>query len=181
MAHCFTGPLPRHLYVHVDTAFTHKEPHGFVPAVWFALSSWPARAWGCTVLLECGAIYRNLPPHALAFTPEPAGWDIYHAQLWDCYGWDWTANLYPYLEGTDVLCRIDGNDYPGQYLFSVAPMGDAYSASPDQSKEFTFVQLENGRLTIQPTDRLLIREASFTSNVQWPTGLKRQTEIFAAE
>ena len=32
-----TGQLPRHQYVWIDTNFTHKEPHGFIPAVWFGL------------------------------------------------------------------------------------------------------------------------------------------------
>lgn len=61
------GQLPHHQYVHVDTAFTHKAPEvSSTPAVWFGLVSYPGRAWGCTVLLESGAVYRNLPLHALA-------------------------------------------------------------------------------------------------------------------
>ena len=63
----FTKNLPKHLYLNVDTAFTHKHPQGYMPAIWFAITSTPGRAWGCHVLLENGAIYRNLPLHALHF------------------------------------------------------------------------------------------------------------------
>jgi hypothetical protein len=159
-----TGPLPRHRYIWVDSAFIYKESRGFIPAVWFALASWPGRAWGCTVVLECGACYRNLPPHALAFDPAPAEfWTIYDAQRWDCYGWKWSANAYPYLDSQRVIARLsDGNQCNGDYLFSVAPADDGFSAEPGQNKEFTFIALDNGRLTIQPTDYL--RNAPVTTS-----------------
>jgi hypothetical protein len=71
----------------------------------------------------------------------------------------------------------------GEYLFSVAPVGDPYSAYPEQSKEFTFVRLENDRITVQPTDRLIFRERSFTVNptMEFPRGLVRQTEVWTTE
>jgi hypothetical protein len=178
----YTGPLPRHRYVYVDTTFTHREPQGFVPAVWFALASWPSRAWGCSVVLECGACYRNLPPHALAFCPDPEpDWPLQRAQRWDCYGWKWAANDYPYLSGQRVLARPErGLELPGDYLFSVAPLDDGFSAEPGQNKEFTFIALHNGRLTIQPTDHVLIADLSFC-RPEWPKGLKRQDATYSAE
>ena len=82
-----SGQLPRHRYVLVDSVFTHTTPCGFVPAVWFGLVSNAGRAWGCTVMLESGAVYRALPPHAIAFTEYPTpNWTIQDAQTWDCYG-----------------------------------------------------------------------------------------------
>ena len=178
----FTGPLPRHRYLWVDSAFIYKESRGFIPAVWFALASWPGRAWGCTVVLECGACYRNLPPHALAFDPAPAEfWTIYDAQRWDCYGWKWSANAYPYLDSQRVIARLsDLKECTGDYLFSVAPADDGFSAEPSQNKEFTFIALDNGRLTIQPTDYVLFADTSFTTP-EWPTGLKRQRDIHSCE
>jgi hypothetical protein len=179
----YTGPLPRHRYIWVDSAFTHREPTiGFIPAVWFALASWPGRAWGCTVVLECGACFRNLPPHALAFDPDPAPeWTLHDAQRWDCYGWRWAANAYPYLESQRVIARHRaGAEAPGDYLFSVAPADDGFSAEPGQNKEFTFIALDNGRLTIQPTDYVLFADKSFTTP-QWPTVMKRQREVYSCE
>jgi hypothetical protein len=61
-------------------------------------------------------------------------------------------------------------------------VGDAFSESPDQSKEFTFVKLINGRFTVQPTDYLIFEDKSFTThNWEWPHGFKRQTEIYSCE
>jgi len=52
----------------------------------------------------------------------------------------------------------------------------------EQAKEFHFVKLCNGRLTIQPTDHIVFRERSFTvADLDFPKGLKRQTEIWSCE
>lgn len=188
MRYTLVGELPHHLYVWVDTSFTHKEPAGFIPAVWFGLVAYPGRTWGCTVMLESGAVYRNLPPHALAFDLSPDPWLAGHAQRWDCYGWDFTVIEYSYLRGLDCKVRVDSSaeltvdKLEGQYLFTAAPVGDAFSAQPEQAKEFHFIRLDNGRLTIQPTDFIVFRERSFTDNkLEFPVGLKRQVEIYYCE
>jgi hypothetical protein len=178
------GSLPYHQYVWVDTAFTHREPQGFLPAVWFGLVSFPGRMWGCNVLFENGAIYRNVPVHALASSSEPAKtvWTAQEAQQWDCYGHAWSAVRYEYLRSLRCQVKAKDSSHRGSYLCTVAPIGDAFSEAPDQSKEFTFVELENGRYTVQPTDRIIFEERSFTRhNWEWPTGFKRQTEIYSCE
>ena len=181
----FLGSLPKHQYVWVDTTLTHKEPCGFAPAVWFGLTSHPGRMWGCNVLYENGAIYRNVPLHALAHIPHPwtgNPWTEDQAQRWDCYGHDWSAHEYSYLRGLRCNARCGGETLAGEYLFTVAPVNDAFSESPDQSKEFTFVKLVNGHFTVQPTDHLLFEERSFTRhNWEWPSGFKRQHEVYSCE
>lgn len=175
------GQLPRHQYVWVDTQFTHTKPIGFIPAVWFGLVSHPGRAWGCSVLLECGAIYRNLPPHAIAFDQEPARWTVGEAQTWDCYGIGFTTIEYEYLKGLDCAVIYPNGAMAGQYLFTAAHVGDGFSEYPEQNKEFLFVRLDNGRLTIQPTNHVVITDKSFTDPDKRPVGLKRQTEVYTAE
>jgi len=180
-----TGQLPRHLYVWVDTNHTHKEPYGFVPAVWYGLVSYPGRMWGCTVMLESGAIYRNLPAHAIAFNPTPfseENWTEQDAQTWDCYGYGFTALEYDYLKGLECRARANGQEHTGKYLFTVAPVGDGFSAAPEQAKEFIFLATDSGRLTVQPTNHVVFRERSFTDNLlKFPEGLKRQDLIWTAE
>jgi hypothetical protein len=191
MTYSLTGQLARHLYCYVDSSFTHKESVGFVPCVWFGLVSYPGRMWGCTVMLESGAIYRNVPPHAIAFCEKPKGistehfgkyrWEPKDAQTWDCYGTDFTVLEYNYLQGLDCEVMANKEVFNGTYLFTVAPVGDAYSAAPEQAKEFVFVKLDNGRLTIQPTNNVLFTDRSFTNDEGWPKGLKRQTATWSCE
>lgn len=184
MRYSLVGEIPRHHYVFVDSGFTHTSPQGLIPAVWFGLVSYPGRVWGLTVMLESGAVYRNLPPHALSFydTPAPVEWGVKDCQTWDCYGVDWTAIEYSYLSGLGCKVRANGLEYEGEYLFSVAPIGDGFSAYPEQAKEFSFIRLSNGRLTIQPTNHIVFRESSFTgAGLAFPKGLKRQSEIWQVE
>ena len=184
--HSLIGPLPRHLYVYVDTRFTGRTaecPARYQPAVWFGLVSTPGRMWGCTVLLENGAVYRNLPPHALAMSWHPDDpWTAQDAQTWDCYGTDFSAVEYPYLAGLRCLAKTGATTFKGRYLFSIAPVGDGFSAQPEQAKELHFLELENGRLTIQPTDRVVYQEKSFTTGLlAFPKGLRPQTEVYRCE
>lgn len=177
------GELPRHLYCYVDSKFTHQELQGFIPCVWFGLVSFPGRLWGCTVMLENGAIYRNVPAHGIAFIkqPEPL-WYTEEAQAWDCYGERFTTLEYQYLSGLDCKVALPSGAYVGSYLFTAAPIGDAFSAYPEQAKEFCFIQLDNGRLTIQPTNHVVFRDKSFTSDkLELPKGLKRQVEVYSCE
>jgi hypothetical protein len=89
---------------------------------------------------------------------------------------------YDYLKGLEGLVKTDRDDCLGEYLFSVAHVGDGYSAAPEQAKEFVFMKLDNGRLTIQPTNHIVFRERSFTGDVlEFPVGLKRQTDIWSCE
>jgi hypothetical protein len=133
-------------------------------------------------MLETGAVFRSLPPHAIAFSmhsEEP--WSVTDAQMWDCYGTDFSALEYPYLSGLRCLAKAGAQQLPGQHLFSIAPIGDGFSAVPEQAKEFHFIELENGRLTIQPTDRVVYEDKSFTGPLAFPHGLARQTEVYSCE
>lgn len=177
-----TGPLPHHIQVWVRRSFIEDDVRSDEPsmtkAVWFGLVSQPSRAWGCTVLLESGAIYRNLPPHAIAFRKDASDPFLNQCQHWDCYGYGWSATCYPFLDSQTVL--VKDRSVSGRYLFSVQPIGDGWSRIPEQSKEFTFIQMGDGNLTIQPTDRILISDRSFT-DPEWPTWLRRQTETYSCE
>jgi hypothetical protein len=184
------GQLPRHLYVYVDTAFTHREPQGFIPAVWFGLVAHPGRMWGCTVLLggdASGACYRNLPPHALAFTADPATpWSPQDAQSWDCYGPGFVTMEYSYLKGLRTKSKTRGKEGTqiGEYLFSITPYGDPWSEFPELAKEFQVLQLANGRLTIQPTNHVVFEFEDLPFGGlpdEFPKGLKRQTEVWNSE
>lgn len=178
MIYSGSGDIPRHLYCWVDSSFVRKDAVGYEPCVWFGLHSFPGRAWGCHVMLECGAVYRGLPPHALAFRPDPAEpWDIDNAEVWDCYGTQFSTIEYAFLTGLRVGTRKHGD---GRYLFTAIPLGDGYSAEPTQSKEFMFCHLDNGRLAILPTNMVLFDDPSFTEP-DWPDDMRLTDQVWRAE
>jgi hypothetical protein len=177
----YTGaaPLPRHTYCYV-------QPHTFgnedwVRVAWFGLVSHPGRTWGCHVMLECGAVYRNVPLHKLAHKTTGTPWDPADAQTWDCYGHHFSVLEYPFLEGTRMRTRLRSKqEHTGNYLFTAIPMMDGFSLEPEQSKEFYFIKLDNGRYTAQPTNHVLVLDKSFITEANWPK-LKRQTEIWSVD
>lgn len=175
------GSLPKHRYVWVDSRNTHEEPVGWVRVNWIGLVAHPGRVWGCNVMFEFGGIYREVPPHWIAFRPNAPAWEVDQAQLWDCYGYHWTAHEYTALRGLRCRAMIKGQVYRGAYLFTVAPMEDGFSEAPEQSKEFLFIELDNGRLTIQPTNRVVFEDRSFTVEGAAIPRLKLMTKVWSCE
>jgi hypothetical protein len=173
--------LPIHKYVWVDSCFIRagrQSGSGFEKAVWFGLVSQYGRTWGLNVMLECGAIYRSLPPHAIAFCDEPEQmWAVTDAQLWDCYADKFQLHEYSYLKEMTAKTK----DHSGTYLFTAAFTDDGFTRAPEQQKEFSFIELDNGRLTIQPTNRILFEDRSFTVDSGPPKNLVTQTEIWSCE
>lgn len=181
MIYTASGSLPTHQYVWVDSSFIRHDKKGFERAVWFGLNSHPGRAWGCHVMLECGAVYRNLPPNAIAFSENPMipddGWHVTDAQVWNCYGRQFSLHCYEYLSGLRVQLADNSN---GTYLFTAIPFGDGFSDYPEQSKEFMFIRTDNDLLVIVPTNELLFIEESFTIN-DWPTDLKTMNQVYTCK
>ena len=89
MLYTGSGNIPHHIYCWVDSSFIRKDvkPNTYEPCVWFALHAKAGHSWGCHVMLECGAVWRGVPPHALAFSANPEKtWHLEDTQIWDCYG-----------------------------------------------------------------------------------------------
>lgn len=170
-----SGALPKHQYVWVQPYA--MGTNGWERAVWFGLTSYPSRAWGCHVMLKNGAVYRNLPLHHLATRPEAEPIELSKAQGWDCYGLQFSTIEYPFLSEMRVKTRIGD----GHYLFTAVPIGDGFSAEPEQSKEFFFVALDSGRIASLPTNYVLFDDRSFIDKLEFPTYLKRQTDKWSVE
>lgn len=193
MPRLFTS-LPRQLYVHVERRFI-GEGDGLERASWFGLTSIPGRSWGLSLLLECGAIYSHVPPHAIALEPwegrNRCTWSATQAQPFDCHGLDFAVHEYEQLHGREVLVRTrpwplylpssPWTNSRGLYLFTAQHYGDGYSLEPEQAKQYHFVHLEHGRLAAVPANHMLVHDGAFTEIKGWPTWLRRQTEVYAGE
>ena len=177
--------LPRHLYVKCDMEFVSDgQKQGIEDAVWFGLTAVPGRAWGCTVMLKCGALYRGLPLHALAHGEIAImDWDINDAQRWDCFGWNFTTIEYEYLMGLSCKVWIASKKTweVGRYLFTAEPYGDGFSMSPSQTKSHHFIALNNGRMTAVPGNNVLWKESSFTTPSEKPNWLRTQSQVWHGE
>lgn len=180
MLYTHAGSLPTHQYVWLEPDAIGK--HDWMRGVWFGITSYPGRAFGCHVLLECGAVYRNVPLHQIATRKDADPWTPADAQTWDAYGYQFSMIEYPFLQSMNARVKLqNGVEHDGMYVFTLVPVADPFSAAPPQSKEFYFVALDNGRYTGQPTNQVLIDDRSFVDKLEWPTFLKRQRDWHSAE
>jgi len=172
-----SGSMPNHKYIYVDRSFI-SDGVGFEEAIWFGLHSHPGRMWGCHLLLESGAFYRNVPPHAISFTKNQNNqWRPGDSQIWDCYGRKFSLLEYKYLYGLRVKLK---SGIGGKYLFTAIPYDEGFSEFPGQSKEFMFIHNDLDRLSIVPTNELLFVDKSFTEDSGWPR-LKLNDKIYSCE
>ncbi len=186
MIYSKSGDIPTHQYCYVEQSYiTNGELSGIEPCVGFGIVAYTGRVWGCQIMLKSGAVYREVPIHALCHTHTVAlnPWSPQLAQQWDCYGIEFSTLCYKYLYGLDARARCGSNqEFEGKYLFTAVPIGDAYSEAPDEAKEFQFIQLDNGRFTCQPTNRVLFIDKSFTDrDAKWPTHLRALENTYHAE
>lgn len=180
MLYTHSGSLVTHQYVWIEPDAIGK--HEWLRGVWFGITCFPGGAFGCHILLECGAVYRNVPLHKIAAEKGAPPWKPSQAQTWDAYGYQFSMIEYQFLTGMDARANLqDGTEHEGSYLFTLIPVGDAFSAAPEQAKEFYFLRLDNGRYTAQPTNQVLIEDRSFVNKLEWPTFLNRQRGWFSAE
>lgn len=178
--------IPNHQYLWVDkSVLSRGQVQGWEEAVWFGLTSVPHRAWGCTLMLKCGAIYRGTPLSALALDEvgKEQLWSIGDAQRWDCFGYNFQPIRYAYLRelDCDVWLAKRGHWMRGHYLFTAEPYEDSYSLEPSQTKSHHFIALCNGRITCVPGNNVLWHESSFTKPNGKPDWLRVQNETWHAE
>ena len=182
--HNIISSLPSgHLYAFVDrVVLSAGERNGFERCSWFGLTSIPGRAWGLQLLLECGAVYSTVPPHALAFSEQPEpNWTLQQAQRWDLPGDHFGCHVYEQLARRDVEAYVRGAWLPASYLFTARHSGDAYSQEPEQAKEYHFLRTDHDRLTILPGNCMLVHDPAFTIVRGKPDWLRVQTEVYACE
>ncbi len=109
-------------------------------------------------------MYRNIPLHQLRHRPDAVGeWSPGQAQEWDCYGERFSTLIYPYLDGIDCRAQVakDPAWFSGRYRLTAVPLADAFTHQPEQSKEFIFIALDNGRFTAQPSNRVAVLRQEF--------------------
>ena len=176
------APLPKHIYLWVDSRFTHQEPCGWQEAMWVGVTSIPGRMWGLNVIFrEGGMLYRGIPPHAVSFSKKDSPWSEGESQLWDCYSHDFTLIHNPILTGFRMLAKCKDSIHLGEYLFEATHLNDGWSHTPEQDKTFYFIRLGNGRLTILPTNRIVFEDRSFIKNMTDIPRLKLSETIFSCE
>lgn len=186
-----------HFYCYVRKEFLYNlESHHaeFEGVSVFACSSVPGTAIGFHCLTDCGAAYFRVPIHALVWrTPvatkagsgtEPEASEFLpldYLQLWDCFGYEFSVHTFDYLDGHRCKVRLKDNSIVlGSYMFSIDWMNNQFSDTPWQYKCLHMLKLENGQFALQPNNRILWHDPSFTLKSKIPD-YKVNTHVWRCE
>jgi hypothetical protein len=151
----------------------------------FAVESVPGRALGFHVLLENGALYSQLPIHALAHGQKAPFRQLAELVRWDCFGWNISTIEFTYLREVQfIVSQEKGEIEHGRYICSIDFVDDGFSDYPEQHKMFHLVGLEDGNFALVTNDKCQAIESSFvTAPFIWddPPKIERNRMIWHAE
>lgn len=157
------------------------------PCYIFAMSSIPAQAPMFHFLMEDGGLWWRMPIHAFCWKEDAPQQELDELVLWDSFSYHVSVSQFPLLK--NKTCKFTSRrrvQYSGKYLFTLDwacsdDMGDCdygFSEFPSQHKCGHVIAMDNGNFAIQPNNRLLIHDPSFTvkedlviqrlyNNTQW--------------
>ena len=118
-----------------------------------------------TVLLESGALWYELPIHAVALKEGPTI-ALPTAQMWDCLSDNWTAHCYDHLRHLNVSVKLNGNDdldpMMGDYMFTIDFMDSFYADHPGEHKTLNIIGMPTGAIVAYPNNRCVFADKTFT-------------------
>lgn len=144
--------------------YQHDGREGFQDVVIFGVQSVAGKAMTFHIMTEEGAVRSRVPIHMLAWKDTAVKKSLDHLQLWDCFGENVTVVTYDYLAQSRVQTVFkDGTKEWGSYVMTFDWFNNPYSAEPTQYKAAHLIKLDGGNFTLQPNNRLMWKDMSFTT------------------
>lgn len=168
-----TGSCPQ-LRVLVRSEFLHdmaEGPRSLIGADVVGLKSIPGRALGFHVLLRNGAVFWDLPVHAICWHPEAKRMFLQQHQLWDCFSYHFTAHRFARL--ADLRCEVRLKGKPGwclwgAYIWTIdwcsadgQVMDTGVSEFPPEHKCAHLLALDDGNFALLPNNRIRWHDEAF--------------------
>lgn len=144
--------------------FNHEEGHGeYEPGAIFGAHSVAGEALGFHFMLENGAVFSRVPVSGFCWQ-DCAHEDFNVLQMWDCFGEEISNITYVFLKHLKCKVRLKTGDVWGKYITTFDWHGNGWSETPWQYKCAHMIALETGNYALQPNNKLLWLNPSFTSH-----------------
>lgn len=163
MSHNISIP---HFYAKLreEHMYQHDGRAGLIDAVVFGAQSVAGKALTFHIMTEEGAVRSRVPIHMLVWKELEEKLPLDYLQLWDCFGYDTSITVYDYLAQARVRVTLkNGKKYWGSYMMTFDWFNNPFSEEPTQYKAGHLIKLDNGHFTLQPNNRLMWRDMSFTT------------------
>jgi hypothetical protein len=154
---------------------------GCTEAYWYGITSVPARQFLCHVMLYNGSNWYGLPLASMSTKPSHSG-TIAEAQAYDCFSYDISYIRFNFLR--DQRAKILSSE--GTYLFTIISHDNdghaPFAEFPEQAKTFTFIALDDGRITCAPNNYITwIDKALYDEDVASQKQYKRLDTVFRSQ
>jgi hypothetical protein len=141
-------------------------------------------------MMEDGGIWWRMPIHAFCWKEDAPQQELDELVLWDSFTYHVGVTAFPILK--NKTCKFTSRrrvQYSGRYLFTLdwgssTDMSDTdfgLSEFPSQHKCGHFIQMDNGNFAIQPNNRLIMHDPSFTVKEDIVINRKYNTTLWTAE
>jgi hypothetical protein len=145
----------------------------YFPVVIFGVASVQNRSPLFHFLMEDGGIWWRMPINAFCTKPNTPEVDIHDLVLWNSFSPFISVTRFANLANMRMQYRNRHKEIvKGKYLFTLDwhnaesnRLDDGYSESPGQHKCGHVIEREDGNFAIQPNNRVLLFEPSFTTKV----------------
>lgn len=141
------------------------------PCLIFGMCTIPAQAPLFHFVMEDGGLWWRMPIHAFSWKEDAEEQPLDELVLWDSFSYHVSVTQYPYLKNRNVTFTSRRRvKYGGKYLFTLdwaasTDSGDTdflFSEYPSQHKCGHFIAMDNGNFAIQPNNRLILHDPSYT-------------------
>ncbi len=148
----------------------HKD--GFetrLPCVIFGVASLPGQVPLFHFLTADGGIWWRMPISAFCHIEDAPTADLGDLCLWDSFSYQVSVNRFEFLANKRMAYRDRHNvTAEGRYLFTLDWCGTGFAEVPGQHKCGHVIARDDGNYAIQPNNRLLVFEPSFTTQYGKP-------------
>jgi len=168
-----------------------KDSHDkLFPCYIFGMSSIPSQAPLFHFIMEDGGLWWRMPIQAFCWKEDAPQQELDELVLWDSFSYHASATCFPLLK--NKTCKFISRrrvNYTGRYLFTLDwaasnDMSDTdfgLSEFPSQHKCGHVIAIDNGNFAIQPNNRLILHDPSFTVKEDLVINRKYNNTLWTAE
>ena len=140
------------------------------PCLVFGMSSIPSRTPLFHFLMEDGGIWWRMPISAFCWKNDAKAQELPELVLWDSFSYYSCATVFDVLKNKKMsYISRSGEKVFGDYMFTLDwasghanTLDTGFSEAPGQHKCGHVIRLDNGNFAIQPNNRILVHDPSFT-------------------
>lgn len=187
---CNVNIPPIECYVRGEYLRNLEDSHGtYFSALVFGFTSIPSRVPLFHFLMEDGGIWWRMPISAFCSKKDSAPMELDELVLWDCFSYNPSITTFSVLKDKRMkYTSRRGNDYYGKYMFTIDwvssdpnTVNTGFSEEPGQHKCGHVIMLDNGNYAIQPNNRVLMYDPSFTTKKDLVIQRKLNSHIWTVE